>query len=124
MTSILQFCQESFDLSNMGVTSFTSYASGKKHSEIQISQSSNIGTAFSGKSNKDPASKESKKSQRTVESILVPVMTLQAEVYLTFKVASSHFSFRLCLGLDELFWSMFTDSKIVKSFQLNKTKCG
>ena len=76
MASILQFCQESFDISNMGVTSFTSHASGKKHSEIQISQSLNIGAAFFGKSSKDPASKESQKSQRTVESILVPVSTL------------------------------------------------
>ena len=35
-------------------------------SEILISQSSNTGAAFFGKSNKDPASKESQKSQRTV----------------------------------------------------------
>ena len=108
----------------MGVTSFTSHASGKKHSEIQISQSLNIGAAFFGKSNKDPASKESQKSQRTVESILVPVSTLRAEVFLTFKVASSHFSLRSCLRLNKLFRSVFTDSKIIKSFQLSKTKCG
>ena len=63
------FCQKSFDISNMGVTNSASHASGKKHSEIQISRSSNIGTVFFGKSNtgkaqtndKDPASKESKK---------------------------------------------------------------
>ena len=123
MANILQFCQESFDISNMGVTTFTSHASGKKHSEIQISESSNIGATFFGKSNKDPTSKENQKSQRTVESILVPVSNLQAEVFLTFKVASSHFSLKLCLGLDELFRSMFADSKIVKPFQLSKTKC-
>ena len=68
-------------ISNMGLTSLTSHASRKKHSEIQISQSSNIGAAFFGKSNKDPASKESQKSQRTVESILVPVSTLRAEFF-------------------------------------------
>ena len=34
------------------------------------------------------------------------------------------FSLRSCLGLKKLFWSMFTDSEIVKTFQLNKTKCG
>ena len=43
-------------------------------------------------------------------------------VILTFKVASRHFSLRSCLGLNKLFRSMFTDSKIVKSFQLSKTK--
>ena len=79
MASILQFCQQSFNISNMGVASLTSHGLRKKHSEIQISQSSNIGAAFFGKSNKDPASKESQKSQRTVESILVPVSTLRAE---------------------------------------------
>ena len=79
----------------------TCHASGKKHSEIKISQSSNIGAAFFGKSNKDPASKESQKSQRTVESILVSVSTLRPEVFLTFKVASSHFSslFGACLQI-------------------------
>ena len=66
------------------VTSLTSHVSAKKYSEIQISLSSNIVAAFFGESNtgkaqtndKDPASKESQKSLRTVESILVPVSTL------------------------------------------------
>ena len=78
------FYQKSFDISNMGVTSLTSHASGKKHLEIQISRSSNVGLAFFGKSNtgkaqtndKDPASKESHTSRRTVGSILIPVSTL------------------------------------------------
>ena len=56
----------------MGVTSLTSDASGKKHSEIQISRSWNIGKAFFGKSNtgkaqtndKDSASKESQKKSK------------------------------------------------------------
>ena len=116
----------------MGVTSLASHASGKKHSEIQISRSSNIGGAFCGKSDtgkaqtndKDPASKESQKSQRTVESILVPVTTLQTEILWTLKVASNHFSLRLCLGLNKLFRSLFTENEIVKYFQLSKTKCG
>ena len=90
----MQFFQKSFDISNIGVSKLTSHASGKKHSEIEISQSLNIGAAFFGKSNKDPTNKESQKSQRTVESILVPVSALRAEVFLTFKVASSHFSLR------------------------------
>ena len=67
MGSILHFYQKSFYISNIGVSKLTSHVSGKKHSEIKISQSSNIGAAFIGKSNKDPASKESQESQRTVE---------------------------------------------------------
>ena len=90
----------------------------KKDSEIQISQSLNIGAAFFGKLNtgkgqandKDPAIKESKKCHR-------------AQLLWTLKVASSHFSLRSYLGLNELFQSMFTYGEIVKSFQLSKTKC-
>ena len=105
------FCQKSFDIPNMSVTSLAGHASGKKHSEIQISRSSNIGAAFFVKSNtgkaqtndKDPASKESQKSQRTVESILVPVKTLPADVLWSLKVASSHFSLRLFLDWTSCF---------------------
>ena len=35
----------------------------------------------------------------------------------------SHFSFRSCIGVNELFKVMFSDSEIAKSFQLSKTKC-
>ena len=126
------FCQKSFDILHMGVTSLPSHVSGKKHSEIQISRSLNIGAAFFGKLNtgkaqtndKDPASKESQKSQRAVESVLLPVSSLQAEVLWTLKVTSSHFFLRLCLGLNELFWIMFPYCESIKSFQLSKTKCG
>ena len=48
---IIVFVKKKFDISNMGVTSLTSHASDKKHSEIQISRSSNIGATFFGKSN-------------------------------------------------------------------------
>ena len=59
-----------------------------------------------------------------MESILVLASTLQTEVLWTLKVASSHFLLRSCLGFKELFRTMFTDSEIIKSFQLSKTKCG
>ena len=60
---------KSFDISNIDVTSLIRHASGKKHLEIQISRSSNIGAAFFGKSNtrksqtndKEPDSKDRQK---------------------------------------------------------------
>ena len=115
MASILQFLSKKFRYIKYGCYHLPSHVSGKKHSEIQISRSLNIGAAFFGKLNtgkaqtndKDPASKESQKSQRAVESVLLPVSSLQAEVLWTLKVTSSHFSLRLCLGLNELFWIMF-----------------
>ena len=40
------YCQKSFDISNMGVASLSSHASGKKHSQIQMQWSRNIGTTY------------------------------------------------------------------------------
>ena len=45
------------------------------------------------------------------------------EIRWTLKVVQGHLSFRLCLGLNELFPSMFHDSAIAKSFRLSKIKC-
>ena len=39
------------------------------------------------------------------------------------KILTSHFSFRSCLDINELFLSVFSDSHIAKSFKLSKTKC-
>ena len=42
------YCQKSFDISNMGVVSLSSHASGKKHSDIHMQRSRNTGTTFFG----------------------------------------------------------------------------
>ena len=44
------YCQKSFDISNMGVASLSSHASGKKHSDIDMQRSRNTGTTFFGNS--------------------------------------------------------------------------
>ena len=59
----------------------------------------------------------------TLDSMVIPVNSLRAEILWTLKVVTSHFSLRSCLGLNELFRVMFSDSKIASSFQLSKTKC-
>ena len=56
--------------------------------------------------------------------MLIPASTLKAENFWSLKVVSSHFALRSCLGLNDLFKTMFIDSEIAKSFQLFKTKCG
>ena len=63
-------------------------------------------------------------STGTLNSMVVPVNSLRAEILWTLKVGTSHFSLRSCIGLDELFREMFDDSKTAGSFQLSKTKCG
>ena len=100
----------------MGVTSLGSHASGKNIQKFRSPKAQILGQHFLASrtqenlrlTTKIQTVKKVKKSKRAVESILVPVNTLQAEV------ASSHISLRSCLGLNELFWSMFTDSEIFK----------
>ena len=85
------FCQKFSIYQTWALPVWPGMRQGKKHSEIQISESLKIGAAFFGKSNtgkgqtndKDPASKESQTSLRTVESISVPVNTLPADVLCT-----------------------------------------
>ena len=126
------YCQKSFDISDMGVASLPSHASGKKHSEIQMQRSHNTGTTFFGNSrtgevqetNKGNLARKENKVQETLDSVTVPTSGLRAEVLWALKVISSHYSLKSCLGLKELFEAMFSDSEIAKSFKLSKTKCG
>jgi hypothetical protein len=105
----------------MGISGLLSHSTGKKH--IAVSNCAQSGAIFFKRTDSSSASATSSKS-RTVESMVIPVSTLRAEVLWTLKVAESHYSLRSCLGLNNLFKSMFTDSEIAKCFQLSKTKCG
>ena len=117
------FCQKDFDISNMGIAALSSHALGKKHKDIQSLRESNVGALFYPK--KSPTEHEStsaaKPKVKTVESMMIPASALKAEILWTLKVATSHYSLRSCLGLNEIFKAMFVDSAIAKSFQLNKT---
>ena len=74
MASILRFLSKKFRYIKYGCYQFGQSCAMEKNSEIQVSRSSNTGAVFFDKSNtgkaqtndKDPASKESQKSQRTV----------------------------------------------------------
>ena len=127
------YCQKSFDISNMGVASLSSHVSGKKHSDIHMQQSHNTGTTFFGNSSTGEVQETNKKGnlvrkenkvQKTLDSVTVPANALRAEVLWALKVISSHYSLRSCLGLKELFETMFSDCEITKLFKLSKTKCG
>ena len=50
------------------------------------------------------------------------VVSPAAEIKWALKIVNSHFSFRSCSDINELFRSMFSDSRIAKSFKLSKTK--
>ena len=87
------YCQKSFDISDMGVASLPSHASGKKHSEIQMQRSHNTGTTFFGNSrtgevqetNKGNLERKENKVQKTLDSVTVPTSGLRVEVLWTLK---------------------------------------
>ena len=108
----------------MGISALTSHLSGQKHSEIALLRKSQTGALFFRKE-PQPGAAESRSAKVTkIEDLVIPTSTIWAEILWTFKVVTSHFSVRPCLGLNELFEIMFADSKVAKSFQLSKTKCG
>ena len=68
------------------------------------------------------SSSGSSKNQ-TIESLVLPVANLHAEIRWAMKVVQSHFSLRSCLDMNELFKTMFPDNQIASQFQMSKTKC-
>ena len=121
MDSLLQVLQKEFDISNMGTSALTSHLSGQKHSEIALLRKSQTRALFF---RKEPQSGAAESRSAKVEDLVIPSSAIWAEILWILKVVTSHFSLRSCLGLNELFEIMFPDSKVVKSFQLSKTKCG
>nr|XP_047133834.1 uncharacterized protein LOC124811979 [Hydra vulgaris] len=65
-----------------------------------------------------------KLAQPTIEDLQSPALVTKAEIIRNLNVVMSHFSLRLCLNLNEIFKSMFSDITIASEFALSKTKCG
>ena len=108
----------------MGISALTSHLSGQKHSEIASLRKSQTGALFFRKEPQSGAAESRSAKVTKIEDLVIPAGTIRAEILWTLKVDTSHFSLRSCLGLNELFEVMFPDSKVAKSFQLSKTKCG
>ena len=131
-------CCRDFGLSTMGVCALESHASGKKHCD-KISNKSKIDNSFFFKrkqqssSNSTSAtttsasagcSKSKSQSLNTIESYVLPANAKTAEILWALKVVMTHASLRAYVDLNNLFKVLFSDSEIVKHFQLGKTKCG
>ena len=117
------FCSEDFDISYMGCSVSTSHASSKKHSEVSGLKGVNVRNTFFKSLGSSEASVKPTSSLQTVEGMVVLVSTLPADILWEFKVVKNNFSLRSCLGLNDLFKSMFPDSEIAKRFKLSKIKC-
>ena len=74
-------------------------------------------------SNGTDGSQSGSSLQPTLDMYVVPLAITKAEIRWTMKVVLSHFSFRSCLDLKDLFQCMFPDSEITKVFTMSKTKC-
>ena len=70
------------------------------------------------------ASKSPKTSQRILDGVAEQALqALHAEIRWATKSVRSHFSFRSCDGLKELFHAMFPDSTIASDFAMTRQKC-
>ena len=109
------------DTIRIGVCALVSHAARAKHKE-RLRTYNPISSLCSMNKN---VNKDTPKATSTprLDSLMSSVAVSQAEIYWAMKVHWSHLSFRSCLNLNELFWKMFPDSQVAKSFQLSKTKC-
>ena len=97
-------CKKSFEISNMGVASLLSHASGEKHSDSAAHFFGNSSAGESQETNKkgNLARKENK-VKKTLDRVTVPTSALRSDVLWTLNVISSHYCLRSCLGLKEFF---------------------
>ena len=90
------------DISNKGCSALTSHASGKKHSEISGLKSLNVGNTFFKSLGSSETSIKPTSSQQTVDSMVVPVSALRAEVLWVLKVVKNDFLLNSCLDMNDL----------------------
>ena len=130
----------------MGIAAVKSHMKSKQHNQImkhkQSPSTQLITNFFSGASSSVPATGDidepgssissSIHSEQTSDAlvipppsrvVLVPDDVLRAEVLWVFKILTSHYSFKSCKDINQLFSKMFPDSQIAQSFSCGATKC-
>ena len=120
-------CQQSFGISNMGVSAIKSHAKGKKHIDKESMRKSSSTLYFAkdkGKSKETSTTSPAACSQTLLPSVVANASATEAEIVWTIRTVLLHNSNRSCDGLPKLFQCMFPDSKIAKIFSLGRTKCG
>ena len=129
-----KWCGTTLDVRNMEVASLANHAKYKKH-EGKEHCFNNLKSAmsplfFSRSSSSLTLSSSSQSSQvqsavasNTLDSMILPIIILDAEIKWSVNVVQNHLSFRSCIDLNKLFYHMFPDSKIAQKSQLEKTKC-
>ena len=105
----------------LSVLHFTDVTNSTKSPSTTTSESTSavVSPATDSASTSKPAS-----IQPTIEQYALPVNLAKAEILWSMKVILNHFSLRSCLGIGDLFRTMFPDSDVAQTFELSKTKCG
>ena len=104
----------------MGVVSLSDHAKYKKHKgkEHAFNNSKSSMSLFFSRSSSSSALSsssqstqvQSAKANNTLDSIILLIIILNAEIKWSMKVVQSHFSFRSCINLNKLFY-MFPEVK-------------
>ena len=121
--TVCKLCCAVIDSSSLGVSALNSHAKGNKHKQIISSRNTDRMLFFSKSSSAAKQSVPESSKQSTVRILVTGISSINAEIYWTLKVVNSHFLFRSCVGLNNLFRTMFHNSQIAKLFQPSKTKC-
>ena len=135
------WCKTTFNVANMGVQALQSHIQSKKHTEckknIPIGNLFFAGDGFTKRKVPSPDSNavddspnlsdslvvQQNLSQISLDEITFPGAVTNAEITWCLKTVASHFSFRSCEDIKNVFSWMFPDSKIADQFTLGKTKC-
>lgn len=126
-------CSKIIDISNMGEAALTSHAKGTKHQAVVAARegsSMSLTSFFSPPSTSTSVTPTAGSSicqtQGTRQGTISNVTrqeSLRPEVLWALKVANSHYSFKSCEDVSELFSVMFPDSQLAGKFACGERKC-
>lgn len=134
-------CKKQIDISSMGKQALTSHEKSQKHIIAKdISKSNRCISSFSSHKNLGDLSENlvvpstdleldiipdqaaSKEPPKTVNNYILDESVIIAEIRWALKCISSHFSYRSCGNIGDIFKTMFSDSAIANKFSMGYTK--
>ena len=99
-------CNNHFSIANAGISEIDSHRKGKRHRELESNSKSLSKLTF-----KNPK-EVTQPSASSSEINLIPLDVVLAEI---------RFSYRSCLGLNDLFKVIFAKDPVAQNFQMSKT---
>lgn len=129
-------CSKSFDVSNMGECALKYHMKGKKHQKIVNSRYSGhtLNMHFSANNQRPSCSQEVIEPDKIIaesttssslmmqQSVDMNNLCLKAEILWCLKMLDSHYSYKSCENVGEIFRCMFNDSSIAKNFSCGEKK--